>query len=103
MILKGTRESRLKAEVLYQAGVEYLAHEQVMDAVAAFRAATALYPNHADAHHDLGVTMESLGNPTQAQASYLAALAADPGHRRSRRALQAIHRHASTESLAVRA
>jgi Flp pilus assembly protein TadD len=72
------------AEAAYRRGVAYLDHDQLEEALHAFRTAVHLDPYHSDAYANLGVLMEVLGNPHDALHCYEAALAADPAHARAR-------------------
>ena len=50
------------------------------EAVAAYRAALALRPDHGPTHYNLGNALLRLGQPEAAEASYRQALHFDPGH-----------------------
>lgn len=68
------------AEAAYRRGVACLDQDRLEEALHAFRAAVRLDPYHADAHANLGVLMEVLGNPHDALHCYEAALSVNPAH-----------------------
>ena len=50
------------------------------EAIACFRRALELNPNHADAHDNLGVALQSRGEPAAAEACFRRALAHNPNY-----------------------
>ena len=86
----GSLDQRKRAESLWRSGVELIVGDRYAEAASLLREAVLLDPYLAAAHNDLGVLMESLGNPHEALRCYSAAMAADPHHREARRNLAAL-------------
>jgi len=79
-----------QAHTLWLSGVELILRNLYPEAASLLREAVLLDPHLASAHNDLGVLMESLGNPHEALHCYHAALVADPKHREAKRNLASL-------------
>ena len=93
MANRSSFDQRKKAQSLWRSGVELILGNQIQEAAALLREAVLLDPHLAAAHHDLGVLMESLGNPHEALACYHAALTADSEYLEAQRSLAALALH----------
>ena len=87
MAHRDSLDPRRRAQSLWRSGVELIVGNLYQEAASLLREAVLLDPHLAAAHNDLGVLMESLGNPHEALHCYHAALVADPRHREAQRNL----------------
>ncbi len=76
----GAAPADADADALMNGGNALLAAGQTQDAVAAYRAALALRPDHASTLYNLGNALLALDDATAADACYAAALALAPDH-----------------------
>lgn len=70
-------ENKQQAEVFYEAGRRYEADSMYSKAIAEYRKAVERYPDHRDAHFQIGKICEQLGLPFMARIGYEAALRVD--------------------------
>jgi Flp pilus assembly protein TadD len=90
------------ADTLWRDGLEALESGRVEDAAHLLREAVRLDPQHGAAWNDLGVLMESLGNPTEAARCYQGALRSDPTHAEAARNLLALALQLQTRQMLKR-
>jgi MSHA biogenesis protein MshN len=70
-----------QGELEYRKGLAAIEEGRLEDAVAHLRWALRLNPRNCAAWNDLGVVMESLGNPSDARQCYQVTLRIDPNHK----------------------